>query len=204
MSFWFFDILRQIFLDDVRHVDIVFSPKDLTQHYIKELWDHKLDSIYVATEYHGIESILSRYKFYSDREFVDVFVDLLSKLDEKYNIFVWEDIRLCPVPMHWSRYFSRGFDHTLYIVRHLSKSVDIPYRSLLSARWTPHQSHLSRIKRLENKKNSFRMKYSSNLPHTVILFDDVISTGSTAHECAQVLKSAGVKKVIGIFLASNL
>ena len=41
------------------------------------------------------------------------------------------------------------------------------------------------------------------LPEEVILIDDVISTGSTAHECAKILKENGVKRVVGIFLASS-
>lgn len=204
MFFWLFDILRQIFLDDVRHVDISFSPKHLTSHYTKELWKHHLDDIYVATEYVQIESHITRYKYFSERDCVDIFVDLLSKLWQKYDIFTTPNTLLVPVPMHWSRYFSRGFDHTAYIVRHLSKYVDIPYKKVLKARYTSHQSHLSRIKRLENKKNSFKMNYSSSLPETVILFDDVISTGSTADEAARALKAAWVKHVIWIFLASNL
>lgn len=105
--------------------------------------------------------------------------------------------------MHWSRYLTRGFDHTNYIVEDLSKKTGIPVQKLLFTKWSRHQSHLSREKRLENKKNRFRMIPHGEIPDTVILVDDIISTGSTALECAKVLKSHGVRCVIGLFLASN-
>lgn len=204
MLYWLIDILRQIFIDDVWHVDISFLPRNLTEHYKKELWNHHLNAIYIATEYREIEDYLAKYKFYSQREYVDLFGDLMSKLDKKYQIFEDKKSILVPVPMHWSRYFSRWFDHNRYLIKHMAKNVDISYEILLSTSWTSHQSKLSRIKRLENKKNSLKMNHSRCIPDTVILFDDVISTWSTATECARVLKEAGVKKVIWIFLASNL
>ena len=183
--------------------EISFHPADLTRHYQKELWEIFLDTFYVATSYSEIEEHIARYKYESKREYVDIFVDLLAKLGDKYKIFSSKESLLVPVPMHWSRYFSRWFDHTGLIVDLLSKRETIPYRKILSTQWAKHQSKLSREKRLENKKNRFTMKNHILVPETVILFDDIISTWSTANECAKVLKAWGVKKVIGIFLASN-
>lgn len=90
--------------------------------------------------------------------------------------------------MHWSRYLLRGFDHTDIIVKKLAKITGLPYQNLLSTKWSRHQSKLSREKRLENKKNRFTMKHHVPVPEVVILFDDIISTGSTANECAKILK----------------
>ena len=198
------EIIRDIFIDHREKVVPIFLPLDLTEHYSKELWDHSLDAIYIATKYSEIVDVLTRYKYHSEREHVDLFVDLLSKIVDLYNIKDEIDTVIIPVPMHWSRYMMRGFDHTHSIVSHLSKKTEIPYEILLRTRWTRHQSKLSREKRLENKKNTFKMKHRESIPHTIILFDDVISSWSTAHECAKVLKEAWVQKVIWIFLASNI
>ena len=133
-----------------------------------------------------------------------MFGDLLSRVVDLYSIYSEENSSLVPIPMHWSRYILRGFDHTGYIAKYVSEETGIPYKKLLSTKWTRPQSKLTREKRLENKKNTFRMRDHAVLPDTVILLDDVISTGSTANEAAKILKEAGVKRVIGIFLASNI
>jgi ComF family protein len=198
-----FQIIYDIFLEKKSKVFPIFSPTDLTQHYTVELWNLFLDAIYVGTPYKNIEESLGRYKYFSDREYVEIFVDILSKLVDKYHISGDKKSLIVPVPMHWTRYIFRWFHHTKYITHYLSKQVKIPTKNILSAKWSSHQSKLSREKRLENKKNRFTMKYRHSFPETVILFDDVISTGSTANECAKVLKSAWVKKVIWIFLTSN-
>lgn len=52
----------------------------------------------------------------------------------------------------------------------------IPYQNILSTRWSKHQSQLPREKRLENKRNSFRMKDHDFSRDIVILIDDVISS----------------------------
>ena len=91
--------------------------------------------------------------------------------------------------MHWSRYCIRGFDHIDVLLKNVSLNTGIPYISPLSTRFSFRQSKLSREKRLENRKNHFTIGSSVTIPETIILFDDVISSGATAHECARVLKS---------------
>lgn len=200
----FIDILLDIFLENWVKTIPKFLPIDLTDHYKKELWNLALDAVYVATKYSEIETLLARYKYASERECVDLFVDLLSKLVEKYQLTHEKNSLLVPVPMHWSRYFLRGFDHTKYLSKWVSKKVTIPYQKILSAKWSRHQSQLPREKRLENKRNSFRMSNHDISQEVILLIDDVISSWSTANECAKLLKQAWAKKVIGIFLASNL
>ena len=81
------------------------------------------------------------------------------------------------------------------------------YKNILSISFfhiTFYQSKLSRKERLENKKNTVRIKGQFTPEWTIFLFDDVISTGATANDCARILKYRWAKKVVGIFLASNI
>lgn len=199
-----FDLILDIFLENREKKVPKFVPEDLTNHYIQELWSLDLDHVYIASRYSHIEDSISRYKYFSDRSYGDILADMYRVLLEFYEIPRDQNLAIVPIPMHWSRYILRGFDHTGHLTKILSKKSNIPYKNLLSTAWRPHQSKLSRQKRLENKKNSFRIHNHTFVPETVLLLDDVISTGSTANEAAKVLKKAGVKKVIGIFLASNL
>ena len=115
--------LLDIFLENRERKSPSFLPLDLTEHYRKELGDISIDAIYVATKYSEIEQSIARYKYSSERENVDLFVDLLSKLIQKYEIQLEDNILLVPVPMHWSRYCMRGFDHMNYIAKYLSKNL---------------------------------------------------------------------------------
>ena len=65
------------------------------------------------------------------------------------------------------------------------------------------QAKLSKSERTEKKFGNFTRKSKIHIPKTVLLVDDVISTGSTANACAQVLKDGGAEVVYGLFFASN-
>jgi ComF family protein len=120
------------------------------------------------------------------------------------SIYGDDEWYIVPVPMHWSRYSMRGFDHMQLIASSLSKLTEYPTLQLLTTAYRPRQTRLTREVRLANKKNAFKIRSGfKKIPENVILIDDVISSGSTANSCAQILKESGVKKVIGWFLASN-
>lgn len=191
-----------IFVDDVweSFSDKDIQVRDLTAHYRVDFPKLALDSVFVASEYQKIESILESYKYQSERSHVTFFVRMLTKILETTHI---DNAVLISVPMHWSRYTLRWFDHMDYLTKRLSKSSNIPYIQPLSTSFSQRQSKLSREKRFVNRKNHFTIDDSTTLPERVFLIDDVISTGATAHECAKLLKQHWVKEVIGIFLASS-
>jgi predicted amidophosphoribosyltransferase len=56
---------------------------------------------------------------------------------------------------------------------------------------------------MKNREKAFALKSGKILPKTVIIIDDIISTGSTLDACAKILKSAGVERVYGVCIASN-
>jgi competence protein ComFC len=180
--------------------------KNLTKHYKDELPHLALDEVWVASEYRQMKYLIEQYKYQSEREKLQ---ELASYIIDIYRHYIWqigEDEEWCiiPVPMHWSRYFIRGFDHMWLIARVVSESTWLPYISPLRTAYRPRQSGLKRTSRLANKSNAFRMWSGfSTVPKNIILIDDVISSGSTANACAEVLKAHGAEKVIGYFIASN-
>jgi competence protein ComFC len=125
----------------------------------------------------------------------------------------WQDPRLTdqtdppwtlvPVPLHRRRKYWRWFNQAEELARALGEQLTLPVHSALErVRHTPHQTMLSRQERLANLKGAFRMsrrerKTRSLAGKPVILIDDVFTTGSTASECARILKSeGGVEKVV--------
>ena len=103
---------------------------------------------------------------------------------------------ILPVPLHKARYRSRGFNQAIEIARTVSKEIHIPLdlTSCMRHRDTPHQIQLSAKRRRKNVKYAFSITKPIVARHIAIL-DDVMTTGSTAHELATLLKKFGVEKV---------
>ena len=114
-----------------------------------------------------------------------MFAQIIQKTEMNFQDFV-----LIPTPMHWTRYWIRGFDTIGLIVKKISKITKIPHTSLLKTKFSRRQLTLSREERLKNRKKIFSVKKIVKIPEKVILFDDVLTTGSTINECAKVLKNA--------------
>lgn len=101
---------------------------------------------------------------------------------------------LVPVPLHWRRKSKRGFNQAAELAKHVSKGAHLPIEScLVRKKASSPQARLGRAQRLNNLKDSFGSRRPSESLKfaNVILVDDVLTTGSTAHECARVLKSEG-------------
>lgn len=90
------------------------------------------------------------------------------------------------------------------IAKIFAKNIDIKNEQLLKTKFTKRQSKLSRKQRLKNRENIFSVrKKLQKIPETVILLDDVISSGATINSCAKVLKNMWVKVILVLVLATN-
>lgn len=113
----------------------------------------------------------------------------------------WEADRLTFVPMHKKRRKQRGYNQAELLARELSRRTDLPCEELLlKTVYTVNQAKLDRKEREENLRGSFAS--AGRAPERVILVDDVMTTGSTASECASVLKKHGAKFVYLLTFAS--
>ncbi|WP_371744922.1 ComF family protein [Methylobacter sp. S3L5C] len=103
---------------------------------------------------------------------------------------------ILPVPLHKIRYQQRGFNQAIEIAKTVAKELKIPLdlNSCIKHRDTPHQTALTAKQRRKNIKNAFSIINPIHAQHIAIL-DDVMTTGSTAHELAYLLKKAGVDQV---------
>jgi ComF family protein len=103
---------------------------------------------------------------------------------------------ILPVPLHRARYRERGFNQAIEIARLIASETGIPLDlySCRRRRDTPHQAGLTAKQRQKNIKNAFELARPLPYRH-VALLDDVMTTGSTAHEMALLLKRHGVERV---------
>ena len=108
---------------------------------------------------------------------------------------------LVPVPLHRKRLRHRHFNQAAEIARSLSAHTGLPVLDALHRiRETETQTHLKRQQRLENLRRAFSVsrhghRWIESSPAGAVLIDDVLTTGSTVHECAGTLRRAGFRKV---------
>lgn len=117
---------------------------------------------------------------------------------------------LVPIPLHKKRLRDRGFNQAEIISEILSRRLNLPLeRNLLERiRDTKSQIKMSGVgEREENVKNSIRIKEgkaSSLLQYqSVILVDDIYTSGSTMKEAAKALRQAGVKNITALVIAKT-
>jgi len=114
---------------------------------------------------------------------------------------------IVPVPLHPSKLRSRGFNQAERIGRVLSQRRGWPIESggLLRVRKTRTQTALHATERQRNVQGVFDTKTPLYFEgKSVLLIDDVLTTGSTISECSRVLRNAGAKRVAVLALARGL
>ncbi len=163
------------------------------------------DQIWAALTYTGIVStVIHRFK-YGGYKWLDV--ELASIGSEMLNQFIpyTPDI-VVSVPMRYSRERRRGYNQADLLAQYIASQFNTKYEHNL-LRWrrrTTPQMQLKREQRLRNVQNAIitdRNTESHNLRgQTVLVVDDVCTTGATLNECARALKCAGAEVVWGFAL----
>lgn len=111
-----------------------------------------------------------------------------------------KEATVVPVPLHRQRSRERGFNQAEMIaavaVRKLGRGFELQSSVLARRRPTVSQTGLTRHQRRANLRGAFEVKHTERIAdRDVLLVDDVMTTGTTASECARVLLRAGARQV---------
>ena len=106
---------------------------------------------------------------------------------------------MVPIPLHQKRLRSRGFNQSLLLAYQLLKNIKakpslLRPRVLRRVRETIPQTELPYPERLKNPDDAFAVG-ASVPPGTILLIDDVMTTGSTLNAAARTLKASGAERV---------
>ena len=114
----------------------------------------------------------------------------------------WKAELLLPVPLHWWREYRRTYNQSYLLAQYVSSRYGIPIcKDLLKRiRSTPQQKQLFAKERRKNLKGAFVAAPECE-GRSIVLIDDVITTGSTLSECARTLKKAGAYRVYAACVA---
>jgi competence protein ComFC len=135
----------------------------------------------------------------------------LARMRNYQEFLKGEELLIIPIPLHKGRLRERGYNQAELLARALTGHmqnvsliktecvVDVLYKS----RATQSQVELKdKARRLENLKDAFAVKNTERIERkTVVLIDDVSTTGATMREAKKVLKRAGAKRVLCLAVA---
>lgn len=147
-------------------------------------------------------SLIQDFKFHSQPGLSTFLAGLLSStpwVEPAVEQATW----LIPIPLNIQSLRTRGYNQALLLARALSSSKTAP--NLLSRRYeTPAQHTLKRAQRLRALKQAFSVPGHQQpllKNQSVILIDDVMTTGATLQAAALALRSAGAKHITGLVVA---
>ncbi len=149
----------------------------------------------------SVRESLLRYKFNGAAAYADAYAVLLAKCIEENgiscDIITW-------VPLSRRRLRKRGYDQARLLAEAAARHMGAPCEKLLrKTRNNPAQSGTaSAAARRENVRGVYApVKPEEISGKTILIVDDIITTGSTLSECAKILKAEGAKKILALTLA---
>ena len=152
---------------------------------------------YPAFDYEGkIKDSLYEFKYKNQRQFADFYCDCIIKRHGKELKNLSLD-GVIPVPVHTRKKKYRGYNQAQLIANKISKALKVPLYSdyLVRITDTNPQKELDDRQRMKNLKNAFKIAENVVKLDTVLLVDDIYTSGATMEACTIALKDVGVGKV---------
>jgi ComF family protein len=139
-------------------------------------------------------------KYRNHKAIAAILGQILADACEKYGV---EADVVVPVPLHAARFRERGYNQCELLAREVGILLDLPVNinSLQRIRHTKSQMKLGATERHQNVIDAFACRNQALSGQTILLIDDVCTTGSTLDACARALKQHGVISVWGMTLA---
>ena len=143
------------------------------------------------------------FKFRGDRSILPALRGLMQQADQDWLLASDVDA-VVPVPLHRARLAARGFNQAADLARPVARRRAVPllFGALVRVRDTEPQYGLSREQRRGNVKGAFKVDRPGRIKgKSIMLVDDIMTTGVTVNESAQMLKDAGAAGVVVLTLA---
>lgn len=159
---------------------------------------------YGAYEDKILREALRRFKYHGTYGLSRPLAEMLKELIKPQLSLAPEKYFVIPIPASRERLRERGYNQAGLLAQSLAEKISLPCRDniLLKIKNTPSQISLKGRERLFNIKNSFAIQNAEAIQdQSIILIDDISTTGATLSEAARVLKHSGAREVIGVVVA---
>lgn len=166
---------------------------------------HLFDQGISVWEYNEmVRSSIYRYKYKQKREYAGFYIEEMVKALSR-KLTYWRPELILPVPIHKSRLRQRGYNQAALLADGISAGLCIPMREdlLIRRRKTRPQKELNVSERRNNLRQAFAVAKPLKESGSLLLVDDIYTTGATIDVAAELLKAAGAKRVYFITLASG-
>ena len=132
--------------------------------------------------------------------------DLLAEARQAELPRLPRDAWVVPVPLHWWRRLRRGYNQAEALAQGLSRRVDLRvHQPLRRVKAADHLAHKGATERMQAMRGAFRARRDHGLKgRTILLVDDILTTGATTGAAARALKQAGARRVVVAVLARTL
>jgi len=162
-------------------------------------------ALFMPFPYDGaVKTAIPKIKFGRKKGLARLFGLILAQIAQEEQIHA--DL-IVPVPLSDERMKERGFNQAREISFPISKTLNIPFSDtvLIRTRNTGRQTECrDNNARIENVKGAFEVNPEWDIEGTtIILADDVATTGHTLHEAASTLMQSGAKDVLCLAFAGN-
>jgi ComF family protein len=147
----------------------------------------------------AIADAIVRFKFEKRPDLIERFAPVMAESARALSVDV-----VVPVPLHPDRLVARGYNQAGLLARAIARELEKPLavRALVRVKNTPMQSTLGRSERLANLAAAFAVPgFKALRGRSVLLVDDVRTTGATLRACTAALHEVGVDRVFPLVLA---
>ena len=171
--------------------------------------NRNLDKILSAASFNNkiVKEAIHKFKYGYIKEMARPLAFLVLTHLHLINVEIDKNFAIVPAPLSHKKKRKRGFNQSEEIGKVIGAATGIPLFSdvLVKTKETKPQMELKRDERIKNIKDCFEIKNKEKIKgKTILLLDDVYTTGSTMEECAGVLKQSGAKEIWGITVAREV
>ncbi|MCH4190973.1 MAG: ComF family protein [Butyrivibrio sp.] len=163
---------------------------------------HVFDRGYALFQYRSISGSLYRFKYMGRKEYADYYADEIVRKFGSMLRSLHPDA-LVPVPMYAAKERKRGYNQAEVLARAIGRRMEVPVETKVISRIrnTVPMKQLSETERRNNLKKAFNIARNDVKLLTIIVVDDIYTTGSTADEISREFRRAGVKHIYFLSLA---